>query len=328
MLQLRLQAERWPIRGQFRISRDTFTHSQMIVVEISDGQHTGRGECEPHESDPAAVEAAMQSIRALEKHITRGLTRETLAQLMPACPARNALDCALWDLEAKQAGRRAWELIGLPVRESSETAFTLGIDTAEAMAQKATRYANWRLLKIKLGGHDDTDLDRVRAIRHARPDARLIVDANGGWTIERLREMAAALKLLGCELIEQPLPRDADDALKYYRSPVPLCADESCLDRSSLAHVIPRYQYINIKLDKTGGLTEAFALVRSAQAAGVGVMVGCMVGTSLAMAPATLIAQHAQFIDLDGPLLLDKDREPGIAYDNGRILLPQRELWG
>lgn len=328
MIKLRVQSERWPLRGEFRISRETFSYSIMVTVEIHDGEHVGRGECEPHESDLGAIGPVMASICGLENELAHGMTREQLATRLPAGPARNAIDCALWDLEAKRGGQRAWQLAQLSTRDSVETAYTLGIDTPKAMAAKALEYAEARLIKIKLGGQDTTDLERVGAIRQARPDTRLIVDANGGWDMERLAQLAPALAALRVELIEQPLAPGKDVALKDYRSPVPLCADESCLDRSSLAHVRGRYQYINIKLDKTGGLTEALALAQAARADGIGIMVGCMVGTSLAMAPAILIAQLAEFVDLDGPVLLAQDRDAGMAYESGRVALPRRELWG
>jgi len=328
MIKLRVQSERWPLRGEFRISRESFTYSIMVTVEIHDGEHVGRGECEPHESDLTAIGPVMASICALEHDLERGLTREQLATRLPAGPARNAIDCALWDLEAKRSGKRVWELAQVATREQVETAFTVGIDSPEAMAAKAVEFAQARLIKIKLGGQDSVDLERVRAIRQARPDARLIVDANGGWTLPRLAQLAPELAQLQVKLIEQPLPPGQDDGLEGYRSPVPLCADESCLDRGSLPHVRGRYQYINIKLDKTGGLTEALALARAAQADGIGVMVGCMVGTSLAMGPAMLIAQLAEFVDLDGPVLLAEDRPAGLVYESGQVSLPRRELWG
>lgn len=326
-LRLAVTSERWPLRAAFKISRQVFHHSQIVSVTISDGTHTGRGECEPHESDPAAIRVVMNAICDLEQALADGLSREALARLLPAGPARNAIDCALWDLEAKRSGTRAWEMIDLPMTRE-ETAYTLGMDTPQTMAALGLQCTQWNLLKIKLGGSMADDLARVRAIRTARPDARLIVDANGGWSLQRLREMSPALHDLGVELIEQPLPVGDDDGLSGFRSSVPLCADESCLDRSSLEHVVGRYRFINIKLDKTGGLTEALALCCAAQKQGLGIMVGCMVGTSLAMAPAMLAAQHAEFIDLDGPMLLAADREPGIVYRDGRMSLPARALWG
>jgi L-Ala-D/L-Glu epimerase len=327
-LRLAVSSERWTLRESFAISREVFTHSQIISVTISDGVHFGRGECEPHESDPVRVCAVMSTICELERHIVNGMTRGALAEHLPAGPARNALDCALWDLEAKRAGRRVWELLSMPMHGSVPTAYTLGLDTPAAMASKARAFAQWPLLKIKLGGNDEVDIERVRAIREVRPDARLIVDANGGWTLPRLKELAPALKSFDVELIEQPLPADSDAELSSYRSPVPLCADESCMDRQSLQHVVGRYQCINIKLDKTGGLSEALHLVREARELGIGIMVGCMVGTSLAMAPALMVAQFAEFIDLDGPMLLTDDREHGLEFREGHVMLPSAKLWG
>ena len=326
---LHVFAENIPLREPFRISRIEFHHSQVVVAEIAAGGHVGRGECEPHESDPMLRDRAMADLWALSDRIAAGLDRAALAALLPAGPIRNALDCALWDLEAKRRGCSAAALAGLAAPVALPTVFTLGIDTPDAMADKARRMAEWKRLKIKLGGEGTAlDLDRVAAVRRARADAELIVDANGGWTMDVLRRMAPALADLGVALIEQPLPPGQDAPLADYASPVPLCADESCLDRASLPAVVGRYAYINIKLDKTGGLTEALALADAAEAAGLGIMVGCMTGTSLAMAPAHLVAQRARFIDLDGPLLIAWDRTPGMLYADGLVHPPEPMLWG
>ena len=249
--------------------------------------------------------------------------------MLPAGPARNALDCALWDLMAKRSGQRAWELAGVALSAPVLTAYSIGIDAPDAMAALARERSEHRLLKLKLGdASGETDFARVQAVRAARPDARLIVDANGAWSLARLQTLAPQLAVLSVEMIEQPLPVGHDDALNDYTSPIPLCADESCLDRASLPSLIGRYQAINIKLDKTGGLTEALALKRAARAHGLKIMVGCMVGTSLAMAPALIVAYDADWVDLDGPLLLANDRYPGLVYDDGMIAPPPRELWG
>ncbi|PQM26038.1 dipeptide epimerase [Sphingopyxis lindanitolerans] len=326
---LHVFAENIPLREPFRISRVEFHHSQVMVAEIAAGGHVGRGECEPHESDPLLRDRAMMALWALSNRVAEGVNRTDLAALLPAGPIRNALDCALWDLEAKQSGRTAASIAGVAVPIALPTVFTLGIDAPAAMAEKARRMAAWTRLKIKLGGDGTArDLDRVAAVRGARPDVELIVDANGGWTMAVLQHMAPALAGLGVALIEQPLPPGQDASLADYGSPVPLCADESCLDRRSLPAVIGRYAYINIKLDKTGGLTEALALADAAEAAGLGIMVGCMTGTSLAMAPAHLLAQRARFIDLDGPLLIAWDRSPGMRYEDGMVYPPQSALWG
>ncbi len=326
---LHIFAENLPLHEPFRISRMAFHHSQVVVAEILAGDHVGRGECEPHESDPVERDRVMAALWALSGAVADGLDRAALAARLPAGPIRNALDCALWDLEAKQRGTSVAALAGRPDPVALPTVFTLGIDTPRAMAEKAERMAAWTRLKIKLGGEENAlDLDRVAAVRRARPGAELIVDANGGWTMDILRQMAPALAGLGVALIEQPLPPGKDAPLAGYASPVPLCADESCLDRSSLPAVVGRYAYINIKLDKTGGLTEALALSDAAEAAGLGIMVGCMTGTSLAMAPAHLVAQRARFIDLDGPLLIGWDRRPGMRYEGGMVHPPEPALWG
>ncbi|WP_414900611.1 N-acetyl-D-Glu racemase DgcA [Sphingomonas flavalba] len=326
---LHVFAENLPLREPFRIARMAFHHSQVVVAEIAAGGHVGRGECEPHESDPAERDRAMAQLWALSGRIAEGMDRAALATLLDAGPIRNALDCALWDLEAKRRGRPVHALAGRPASAALPTVFTLGIDAPGAMAEKARRMAAWSRLKIKLGGDDSArDLERVAAVRRARPEAELIVDANGGWTMAVLRHMAPALAGLGVALIEQPLAPGRDAALADYASPVPLCADESCLDRGSLPAVIGRYAYINIKLDKTGGLTEALALADAAEAAGLGVMVGCMTGTSLAMAPAHLVAQRARFVDLDGPLLVGWDRSPPMRYADGLVYPPEPALWG
>ncbi|MBF0392955.1 MAG: dipeptide epimerase, partial [Alphaproteobacteria bacterium] len=248
-------------------------------------------------------------------------------RLLPAGAARNALDCAFWDLEAKRRGRRVWELAGLPPPGPVTTAFTLGIDAPAAMAEAARAVSTLPLLKLKMAG-DEFDLDRVKAVRDGAPSARLVVDANEAWDIDRLRQLAPPLAALGVELIEQPLPAAADGPLAGFASPVPLCADESCHDAASLAGLGGRYRMVNVKLDKTGGLTEAFRVRRLAAQAGLGVMVGCMVSTSLAIAPAMLIAQGAAVADLDGPLLLDRDREGGLAFSGALIQPPEQGLWG
>jgi len=330
MITLEIAIEQPALAEPFVISRQTFTHANILTVMLRDGEHCGHGECEPHESDAKASEVARRAIEDVVAALSSGaIDRDAIAHIMPAGPARNALDCALWDLEAKQAGRPAGALAGLSVPRPLETAFTLSIGTPTMMAAAAMRASGWRTLKIKLGRSDARgDLERLRAIRAARPDCRLIIDANGGWTKDHLDAITPDLAGLGVALIEQPLHPDAHDALIGYRGPVPLCADEACLDRSSLPQILGRYQFVNIKLDKTGGLTEALALSHAAQAAGLGVMVGCNVGTSLAMAPAMLVAQDAVFVDLDGPLLLGSDRDHALTYADGLIHPPMSALWG
>jgi len=326
MRQLTVRAESWPIAGTFTISRGSKTKADVVVVEIREGGHVGRGECVPYPRYGETIEAAVAAIEGLRPEIARGLDREALQSAMPPGAARNAVDCALWDLDAKRSGRPVWQLAGLAPPRPVTTAYTLSLDTIDSMATAARGNAHRPLLKLKLSGPGD--LDRVRAVHEAAPGARLIVDANEAWTAATYAELAPELKPLGVELIEQPLPADADDALAGLPRPVPVCADESCHDAARLDRIVGRYDAINIKLDKTGGLTEALALAAAARAAGLEIMVGCMVGTSLAMAPALLVAQGARWVDLDGPLLLAEDRVPGLAYDGSLVPPPSPALWG
>jgi len=324
---LTVRRETFPIRGVFRISRGARTEAEVVVAEVRDDQVVGRGECVPYRRYGETVEGVVADIESVAEAVAAGLDWEGLARALPPGAARNAVDCALWDLAAKLTGRPVWQLADMdgppgPVT----TAFTISVDTVEAMAA-ATRAAAYRpLLKVKLTG--EGDLERVRAVRENAPRSRLVVDANEAWTVELLDRFAPALAELGVELIEQPLPAGADDALLGYRCPVPLGADESCHDRSTLEQLRGKYQVVNVKLDKTGGLTEALALKRAAEQAGFDVMVGCMVGTSLAMAPALLAAQGARFVDLDGPLLLARDREPGLRYEGSTVHPADPALWG
>lgn len=320
------RAEVWPIRGVFRISRDSRTEIRTLVCEITEGGVTGRGECVPYARYSESVDSVREQIATQAGAIAGGMDREGLRQAMPAGAARNAIDCALWDLEAKQAGRPVHELAGLPPPQPLVTAFTLSLDEPAKMREQAAANAGRPLLKLKLGGGAE-DLARVAAVREAT-DAALIVDANEAWGTAELESMPAALAALGVALIEQPVPAGQDALLAGRPHPVPFCADESCHDRSGLEQLIGRYEAINIKLDKTGGLTEALALRAAARAAGMQVMVGCMLATSLAMAPATLVAQGADFVDLDGPLLLARDRDPGIRFDDSIMHPPLPALWG
>jgi L-alanine-DL-glutamate epimerase-like enolase superfamily enzyme len=308
------------------IARGAVTEIHLVVVEIEEGRHRGRGECRPYPrygETPAGVTAAIEALRS---EIEAGCDRARLQRLMPAGAARNAVDCALWDLEAKRAGRRAWELAGLPAPQPVATAFTISVGTPAEMAAAAAKAASRPLLKLKLAGEDD--LARLEAVRAAAPRARLIVDANEAWTPSLYERMAPKLAGLGVALLEQPLPAGADGALAGLPHPVPVCADESCHDRDGLAELARGYQAINIKLDKTGGLTEALALAEAASAYGLMLMIGCMVATSLAMAPALLLAQRAAFVDLDGPLLLERDREPGLRFVGSTVMPPEAALWG
>ena len=318
--------ERWPLADAFVISRGAKTEARLVVAEISEAGARGRGECTPYErygETPASVLAEIERVRP---EVEAGCGRDSLQALLPPGAARNALDCALWDLEARQSGVPAWRAAGRLRLDPVKTAYTLSLGERHEMAEAAARAARRPMLKLKLGGAGD--LERVRAVRQAAPRTRLIVDANEDWDFETLRALAPQLAELDVKLIEQPLPAGEDAALEGYASPVPLCADESLHSRAELAACARRYACINIKLDKAGGLTEALALAAEARAAGLAIMVGSMVATSLSMAPALILAQGAEFVDLDGPLLLAEDRRPGLRYLGSMIEPPPPELWG
>jgi L-Ala-D/L-Glu epimerase len=324
--ELSVSLERWPIRGGFTISRGSKREAVVVVATIRDGAFEGHGECVPYARYGESVEGVAQAIEACAPAIAQGLDRTHLQAMLPPGAARNALDCALWDLEAKMSGRSVAELAGLAPLHAVETVFTISLTSPEDMAARALAAAHYRLLKLKLGG--DGDEERLAAVRQAVPDARLIADANEAWRASDLERLLAAAKAARVELIEQPLPAGDDEALQHIARVVPLCADESVHDRASLATIAKRYDAVNVKLDKTGGLTEALATTAEARRLGLKIMVGCMVATSLAMAPALLLAQDADFVDLDGPLLLDRDRVPGLAYTSGTVMPPPAALWG
>ncbi|MFN3513890.1 MAG: N-acetyl-D-Glu racemase DgcA [Phenylobacterium sp.] len=323
---LAVREESWPLAAVFAISRGAKTAAQVIVAEISDGRATGRGEAVPYARYGQTPAGEIAAIEALRPDLEAGLDRRGLQNRLPAGAARNALDCALWDLEAKVAGVPAWALAGRRRLDPVKTCLTLSLDTPEKMAEAARAAARRPMLKLKIGGADD--LDRVIAVREAAPRTRLIVDANEALDFEALRRLAPELARLEVKMIEQPLPAQADEALEGYESPVLLCADESLHTRADLSRCVRRYGAVNIKLDKTGGLTEALALAAEARAVGLQIMAGCMVATSLAMAPTMILAQGAEVVDLDGPLLLARDREPGLTYQGSLILPPPPELWG
>jgi len=306
----------------FTISRGSRIEAKVLTVRIARGGHVGQGECVPY----ARYDETLDSVTAQIGSVPGDIDRRALQDVLPAGAARNAVDCALWDLEAKRAGQRVWQIAGLAAPGPEITAYTLSLDTPEAMQAAARSHAQRPLLKIKLGTPDD--MPRLEAVRRGAPQARIIVDANEGWTAELYADLAPHLQRLGVALVEQPLPAGQDAALDGLDRPVPLCADESCHDRASLAALQGRYDMVNIKLDKTGGLTEALALRDAARAAGFGVMVGCMVGSSLAMAPAVLVAQGAEIVDLDGPLLLAEDRAVPLRYDAAGVHPPDAALWG
>jgi L-alanine-DL-glutamate epimerase-like enolase superfamily enzyme len=318
--------ERWPIAGTFTISRGAKTEAVVVVAEVSQGGVIGRGECVPYPRYGETPEATLQAIQAMQEPLAGGMDRIALQARMPAGAARNALDCALVDLEARLSGQRIWNLLGRPAPEPRTTAYTISLGTPEAMAEATAKAAHRALLKIKLGGEGDGA--RIAAVRKAAPASELIVDANEAWTDDNLAANLAACADAGITLIEQPLPAGKDEALARIKRPVAVCADESVHDRASLAGLRGRYDAVNIKLDKTGGLTEALAMADAASALGFEIMIGCMVATSLAMAPAMLIAQAARFVDLDGPLLLAKDRDNGLRYEGSLVYPPDAALWG
>jgi L-alanine-DL-glutamate epimerase-like enolase superfamily enzyme len=306
----------------FTISRGSRTEARVLTVKITRDGVTGWGECVPY----ARYDETLESVTAEIAGLPEDVTRETLQDLLPAGAARNAVDCALWDWEAKTTGKRVWEMIGAPEPGPEITAYTLSLDTPEIMQAQAAKNA-WRpLLKVKLGTPED--MPRLEAVRAGAPDSTIIVDANEGWTAEVYADLAPHLVRLGVAMVEQPLPAGDDEALIGMDRPVPVCADESAHDRASLPGLKGKYDIVNIKLDKTGGLTEALKLREAAEAEGYGIFVGCMVGSSLAMAPAVLLAQGAAFTDLDGPLLLAEDRETPLTFDEAGVHPPVRALWG
>ncbi|MGO8869082.1 MAG: N-acetyl-D-Glu racemase DgcA [Alphaproteobacteria bacterium] len=326
MRRLTVRRERFPMRGVFTISRGSRTESEVVVAEIAADGNTGRGECVPYARYGESAESVMAQIEAQAPALAAGLGRRELEQALPAGAARNALDCALWDLEAKEKRIPVWRLAGIPEPKPVVTAYTLSLASAAMMGEAAAVNAQRPLLKIKLGG--EGDIARVEAVRAGAPRARLIVDANEAWTPEMLPEYLPALARLGVALVEQPLPAGRDEALARLAHAVPVAADESCHTSADVAGLVGHYDVVNVKLDKAGGLSEALRLVRAAEALKLGIMVGCMVGTSLAMAPAMMIAGMAAFVDLDGPLLLARDRAHGLVYEDGRVHPPVRELWG
>jgi len=324
-LVLDAQEQSWPLDKPFRIARGTRTEARVVVVTVTDGRYTGRGEATPiarYGQSAASVLAQIESMKS-----EKSLDRQQIQKLLPAGAARNALDCALWDLEAKISGKRAWELANMPIVPEVETSFTISLDAPAAMAEAARADANTPILKLKLGG-DDVDLARVEAVREAAPSARLLIDANESWSPSHYREIVPALRGLGVELIEQPFPSDADEVLETLDHPVPVCADESCHTSADLPGLTHRYEVVNVKLDKTGGLTEALLLCERAREAGFKLLIGCMVCTSLGIAPARLLPSASDYVDLDGPLLLAGDRHHRLSYQNGKIGIPSRELWG
>lgn len=327
-MELSVSIERWPLAGAFTISRGSKTEAVVVVAELADGTHRGRGESVPYARYGETPDGIVAAIEAMRPALRRGLSRAELQGLMPAGAARNALDCAYWDVNAKAAGRPVHELAGLVAPAPRITAYTISLAAPAAMAAAAELAAARPLLKVKLGAADGRDGERIAAVRRAAPRAELIVDANEGWTGDNLAQNLAACADAGVTLIEQPLPEGKDAALKAINHAIPVCADESVHDRASLDALSGKYDAVNVKLDKTGGLTEALALAAEAERRGFAIMVGCMVATSLAMAPAMLVAQRARLVDLDGPLLLAKDRAEGLHYDGSLVHPAPAALWG
>ena len=326
MIELHVEARQFALREVFTISRGSKHSADVVTVTLTDGDARGRGECVPYARYGESVDSVIATIESLRDALRVGLDRQRLQAALPAGAARNALDCAFWDLEAKRAGKPVWQLAQLSAPQSLQTAYTLSLASPDEMREKARREAMRPLLKLKLAGAGD--LERVRAVREGAPDARIIVDANEGWQIEQLQPFSEALAELGVTLIEQPLPATDDAALATAPHPIPVCADESCHDSLSFAALTDRYDMINIKLDKTGGLTEALVLARAAREADMQIMTGCMVGSSLAMAPAMLIGQMSTVVDLDGPLLLAEDHDHPIIFDGSIMHPPSPALWG
>ncbi len=316
----------YPVNGIFRISRGARIKADAVMVSLTDGTHTGYGECVPYARYSETTDSVMRAITAMAKPIADGLDRTALQEAMPAGAARNALDCAFWDLEAKQTGMRVWDMLDLPKPQGITTAYTISFDEPDVMQQKAAENTNRPLLKVKLASADD--LPRVTAVRNGAPNAEIIVDANEGWTKETYQNTIEGLQEFGVTAIEQPLPVADDDILETLAHPIPLIADESLHTRKDLRAISNRYDMINIKLDKTGGLTEALKLKAEAQNLGLGIMIGCMMGSSLAMAPAMILATDAKIVDLDGPLLLAQDHAHPIHFNGSIMHAPPRRLWG
>jgi L-alanine-DL-glutamate epimerase-like enolase superfamily enzyme len=323
---LTARIERFPIANAFTIARGSKTEAVVVVAEVSDGIHIGRGECVPYPRYNETPDGTLAEVNAMAERLRLGLDRRALQSAMPAGAARNALDCALWDFAAKRAGRRVWDLIGRAPPAPLTTAYTISLGSPEAMAVETAKASHRPLLKVKLGGEGDEQ--RIQAVRRAAPNCELVVDANESWSPDNIARNLAACAAQGVTLIEQPLPAGHDEMLAAIKRPVAVCADESVHDRASLAVLRGKYDAVNIKLDKTGGLTEALAMFDAAQKLGLRTMAGCMVATSLSMAPAIVLAQGADVVDLDGALLLARDREHGLRYDGSVVHPPEAALWG
>jgi L-Ala-D/L-Glu epimerase len=327
-MDLSVRIERWSLAGAFTISRGSKTEAVVVVAELSDATRRGRGECVPYARYGETPDGIVAAIEAMRPALGKNMDRVALqAEMLPGA-ARNALDCAYWDVNAKTAGRPVHQLAGLVAPRPRVTAYTISLAAPAVMQEAAEKAAFRPLLKVKLGGSDGRDAERIAAVRRAAPNAELIVDANEGWNEDNLAQNLGACADWGVTLIEQPLPEGGDDALACIKRPLPVCADESARDRASLDRLAGKYDAVNVKLDKTGGLTEALAMAAEAERRGFAIMVGCMVATSLSMAPAMLVAQRARVVDLDGPLLLEKDRPDGLRYDGSLVYPSEPALWG
>lgn len=324
-LRIDARVETWPLKRPFIISRGSTSEAHVVSVTLRDGEIRGQGEAVPSARYGQSTESALALLEAMKQQ--PDLDRQKIQKLLPAGAARNALDCALWDLEAKRSGKRVWEILNLLPLAEVLTSFTISLDAPAAVGVAARESNHLPILKLKLGG-DDNDVGRVEAVRANAPSARLMIDANESWSPQHYRKVVPELSRLGVELIEQPFPAKDDIVLAELERPVPVCADESCHTSADLPRILGRYDAINIKLDKTGGLTEALALVGLARQAGLTLLFGCMVSTSLGIAPARMLAGSDDLVDLDGPLLLAKDRPHGLRYENGKLGLPSQELWG
>ena len=315
----------WKLRKPFTISRETQRYAETIVCEITDGTHTGRGEAAGVTYSGESIEAMLTEVQDAAADIEAGITRDELQQRMPAGGARNVVDCALWDLEAKRSGQTIWQMLGWEPRAVT-TVYTVGIDTPKKMQKDAAKHSEYPFIKVKVGIGDP--VEQIAAINAGAPKAAIVIDANQAWTVADLERYTEPLMNMGVEMIEQPLNRDIDEDLRGYESPVPLCADESCATSADLERLQGLYSMVNIKLDKTGGLTEALALAEKAESMGFELMVGNMLGSSLAMAPAFVIAQRCRYVDIDGPLLQAKDCDHAMTYENGRVDVFTPALWG
>jgi L-alanine-DL-glutamate epimerase-like enolase superfamily enzyme len=317
----------WPLHQPFRISRGSRTEARVVVVTVTDGHFSGRGEAVPSRRYGQSSASVIGQLESVFANANRGFNSENVQKLLSPGAARNALDCALWDLEAKRSGKRAWELANIPVIDQITTAFTISLDTPVKMAADVKTHSGAPILKLKLGG-DNLDVRRVEAVRAEAADARLLIDANEAWSPQHYEKVVPELTRLGVALIEQPFPARNDEVLASLDHPIPVCADESCRTTADLPRLQNLYEAVNVKLDKTGGLTEALYLTESARNTGFNILFGCMVCTSLGIAPARLLTRENDYVDLDGPLLLARDREHGLQYQNGKVSLPSRELWG